>query len=373
MLSPQRLIRRLSRKQWIRQILPALAALFVISISACQHQSASLGVGAALAQAAPGTNGTISLIGAGSSFVAPLYTRWFQEYNKAYSNVQVSYDSVGSGAGVNRFTDGVVDFGASDVAMSDRQISLVPNDRGVILLPMTAGGIILSYNLPGVPTGLRLSRDVYSNIFLGKITNWNDPKIVALNPTMNLPNLPITTVHRSDASGTTGAFTLHLSAINSEWKNSPGHGTTVEWKNGTGAKGSEGVTAQIQQTQGTIGYVEYGYAAQNKLPMATLENKAGNYIDPAPDSTQKALARVKLPDNLRAFIADPDGNDSYPIVTYSWVLASKKYSDANKAQALKDVLKWSLTTGQTFSKDLGYVPLPQPVVDRVSKAIDEIS
>ncbi len=362
-----------SRKQAIRQILPALAALFVISISACQNQSSSPTPGAATPQTASGTSGTVALLGAGSSFVAPLYTRWFQEYNKAHPNVQVSYDSVGSGAGINRFTESVVDFGASDVAMSDAQIAKVPSDRGVVLLPMTAGGIILSYNIPGVPTGLKLSRAVYSNIFLGKITNWNDPQIAALNPNAKLPNLPITTVHRSDASGTTGAFTLHLSAISPDWKNGPGQGTTVEWKTGTGAKGSEGVTAQIQQTLGAIGYVEYGYAAQNKLPMATLENKAGNYIAPTSDSTQQALAQVQLPDNLRAFIADPDGKDSYPIVTYSWVLASKKYSDANKAQALKDVLKWSLTTGQTFSKDLGYVPLPQPVVDRVSKAIDEIS
>lgn len=362
------------RKKFIRQILPILAAIFVISVSACQNQSSTPSAqGTGSPQSSPGTSGTVSLLGAGSSFVAPLYTRWFEEYNKAYPNVQVSYDSVGSGAGINRFTEGVVDFGASDVAMSDLQIAKVPPDRGVVLLPMTAGGIVLSYDIPNVPTGLRLSRAVYSNIFLGKITSWNDPQITVLNPNLTLPNLPITTVHRSDASGTTGAFTLHLSAISPGWKSGPGQGTTVEWGRGTGAKGSEGVTAQIQQTQGAIGYVEYGYAAQNKLPLATLENKAGNYVAPTPESTQQALAQVQLPDNLRAFIADPNGSGSYPIVTYSWVLASRKYTDANKAKALKDVLRWSLTTGQQLSKNLGYVPLPQPVVDRVSKAIDEIA
>jgi len=314
--------------------------------------------------------GNVRLNGAGATFPAPLYQTWFQALNQKYPNLQVNYQPVGSGAGIEQFTKGLVDFGASDVAMTDEEIQKVQN--GVLLLPMTAGSIVLAYNLPGVE-GLKLPRDVYSGIFLGTIKSWNDPKIAAANPGAKLPNTPITTVHRSEGSGTTGVFTQHLSAINPEWKSKVGSGKTVNWPAGVAAKGNDGVTAQIQQSQGSVGYVEYAYAKNSKLNFATLENKSKQFVAPSDESAAKTLEAVTLPENLRAFIADPEGNDSYPIVTYTWILANKKYSDATKAKAVEAMIEYGLTEGQKIATQLGYVPLPQSVVQKVTTAADAIS
>ena len=312
---------------------------------------------------------SISLTGAGASFPAPLYQRWFSEYNKQNPNIQVTYQSVGSGAGVEQFTQQIVDFGASDVAMKDEEIAKV--DRGTVLLPMTAGSIVLAYNLPGVEE-LKLSRQVYVDILLGKITKWNDPAIAAINPGVDLPDTNINVVFRSDGSGTTGVFTKHLSAISPEWKDKVGEGKTVEWPTGIGAKGNEGITAQILQTEGSLGYIEFGYAEQQGIPVASLENQAGKYIAPSSQSASQTLAAVTLPENLRAFILDPEGEDSYPIVTYSWILAYENYDDADKLAAFKEVMNWSLTDGQDFAEELGYIPLPENVVSRVKSALDTI-
>ncbi len=317
-----------------------------------------------------GGGGTsVSLTGAGASFPAPLYQKWFSEYNKANPNVQVTYQSVGSGAGVEQFTQETVDFGASDVAMKDEEIAKV--SRGVALLPMTAGSIVLAYNLPGVES-LQLSRQVYVDILLGKIKKWNDPAIASLNPDAQLPNSNITVVHRSDGSGTTGVFTKHLSAISPEWEQKVGSGKTVEWPTGVGAKGNEGVTAQILQTEGSIGYIEYGYAKQQDIPTASLENKAGKYIAPSSESAAQALSAAELPDNLRAFVTDPEGEASYPIVTYSWILAYGNYDNPQKLQAFKDVVNWSLADGQAYAEELGYIPLPANVVEKVEAKLDTI-
>ncbi|NJK38390.1 MAG: phosphate ABC transporter substrate-binding protein PstS [Oscillatoriales cyanobacterium RM2_1_1] len=315
-------------------------------------------------------NSQTSVVGAGASFPAPLYQRWFQDFSGAVPNLQVDYQSVGSGAGVERFTQGLVNFGASDVAMTDEEIAKV--ERGVILLPMTAGGIVLSYNLPEAPE-LRLPRDVYTGIFLGKITNWNDPEIAAANPDVTLPDLPITPVYRSDGSGTTGVFTMHMSAVSEEWKNSIGEGKTVQWPVGIGAPKNDGVAAQINQTPGAIGYLEEGYAASAGLPMASLENKSGNFIKPSPESTSKSLGAVELPDNLRAFIDDPEGDESYPIVTYTWIMAYEQYDDPEIAKALEATIEYGLTEGQKVSAELGYIPLPENVVEKVAAAADRIS
>ncbi|MEM8722556.1 MAG: phosphate ABC transporter substrate-binding protein PstS [Cyanobacteria bacterium P01_G01_bin.39] len=312
---------------------------------------------------------SVSLTGAGASFPAPIYQRWFSEYNKQNPNVQVSYQSVGSGAGVEQFTQGTVDFGASDVAMKDEEIAAV--ERGVALLPMTAGSIVLAYNLPDVPE-LRLSRQAYVDILLGKITKWNDPAIAELNPDANLPDSDITVVHRSDGSGTTGVFTQHLSAVSPEWSEKVGDGKTVEWPTGLGAKGNEGVTAQILQTEGSIGYVEYGYAKQQDIPAATLENKSGQYIAPSSESASNALGAATLPENLRAFVTDPEGEESYPIVTYTWILAYENYDDPSKLNAFKDVVNWSLTEGQNYAEELGYIPLPENVVEKVQAELETI-
>ncbi|AUT03786.1 phosphate ABC transporter substrate-binding protein PstS [Nostoc sp. CENA543] len=316
--------------------------------------------------------GNVSLTGAGASFPAPLYQSWFTDLNKKYPNLQVNYQSVGSGAGVEQFTKGTVDFGASDVAMKDEEIQKVSTDKGVILLPMTAGSIVLAYNLPDVGE-LKLPRAVYVDILLGNIKNWNDPKIAAANPEAKLPDQPITVIYRSDGSGTTGVFTKHLSAISPDWKSKVGDGKTVNWPTGVGAKGNEGVTAQIQQTQGSIGYVEYGYAKQNNLKFAALENKGGKFVVPTEESAAKTLEAVTLPENLRAFITDPEGADSYPVVTYSWIMVYKKYPDAAKAKAIEAMIEYGLTEGQKVAAELGYVPLPQNVVQKVATAADQIS
>ncbi|WP_427160981.1 phosphate ABC transporter substrate-binding protein PstS [Aliinostoc sp. HNIBRCY26] len=316
--------------------------------------------------------GNVSLTGAGASFPAPLYQSWFADVNKKYPNLQINYQSVGSGAGVEQFTKGTVDFGASDVAMKDEEIQKVPADKGVILLPMTAGSIVLAYNLPDVGE-LKLPRAVYVDILLGNIKKWNDPKIAAANPEAKLPDQAITVIYRSDGSGTTGVFTKHLSAISPDWKSKVGDGKTVNWPTGVGAKGNEGVTAQVQQTQGSIGYVEYGYAKQNNLKFAALENKGGKFVVPTEESASKTLESVTLPENLRAFITDPEGADSYPVVTYSWILVYKKYPDAAKAKAIEAMIEYGLTEGQKVAAELGYVPLPQNVVQKVATAADQIS
>lgn len=299
------------------------------------------------------------LVGAGASFPAPLYQRWFSDYNQQ-TGIEVAYQSVGSGSGVKQFMAGTVDFGASDVAMKDDEIREV--SRGVVLLPMTAGSIVVAYNQPGVT--LQLTRQQLVDIFLGNITNWSQ---------IGGPNQSISVVYRSDGSGTTGVFTKHLSAINSTWRNGPGEGKSIQWPVGTGAKGNEGVTAQVKSRQGTIGYVEYSYAALNNLSTAKLQNKAGSFVEANLDSASASLAQVQLPANLRAFISDPTGAGSYPIVTYTWILAYKNYGDSAKAQALKAVLKWCLVNGEASSRQLGYIPLPANVKSRVSQAIDTIS
>ncbi|MBN3957778.1 phosphate ABC transporter substrate-binding protein PstS [Nostoc sp. NMS8] len=316
--------------------------------------------------------GTVKLSGAGASFPAPLYDTWFTDLNKKYPNLQVDYASVGSGSGVEQFIKGTVDFGASDVAMKDEEIQKVPADKGVILLPVTAGSIVLAYNLPDVPE-LKLPRAVYADILLGKIKSWDDAQIAKANPGAKLPKQPITVVYRSDGSGTTGVFTKHLSAISPEWKSKIGDGKTVNWPAGVGAKGNEGVTAQIQQTQGSIGYVEYGYAKQNSLKFADLENKAGKFVVASEESASKTLESVALPANLRVFISDPEGADSYPIVTYTWILAYKKYPNAAKAKAIEAAIEYALTEGQKQATSLGYVPLPANVITKVAAAADQIS
>ncbi len=314
--------------------------------------------------------GDVTLNGAGASFPRLLYERWFKDINARYPNLRVNYQSIGSGAGVKQFTGGTVDFGASDVAMKDEEIDKV--ERGVLLLPMTGGSVVFAYNLPGVE-GIKLPRAVYTDILLSKITKWNDPAIAAANPGVNLPDQNITVVYRSDGSGTTAVLTKHLSAVSPDWKSGPGEGKTVSWPGGIGAKGNEGVTAQIKQTPGSIGYVEYGYAKNNDVTMATLENKAGKFVEPSDEAASKALGAIDLPENLRAFIEDPEGDEVYPIVTYTWLLAYKKYDNPATAKAIEAMVEYGLTEGQKASTELGYVPLPQNVVEKVAAAADTIS
>ncbi|MEQ9549514.1 MAG: phosphate ABC transporter substrate-binding protein PstS [Coleofasciculus sp. G3-WIS-01] len=362
-INPARLVRSVS--------VLALA----VSLAACGNQSTDTGETDQTGIAGEGSDKlalaeSVALTGAGASFPAPIYQRWFQELSSQYPKLRVNYQSVGSGAGVEQFLQGTVDFGASDVAMKDEEIEQV--DRGVLMLPMTAGSIVLAYNLDGVEN-LQLPRDVYVDIFLGNITNWNDPAIAAANEGVELPDEKINVIHRSDGSGTTGVFTKHLSAISPEWQEQVGEGKTVEWPTGIGAKGNEGVTAQIQQTDGAIGYVEYGYAKQNDLNFAALENQSGNFVKPTDESASKTLEAVTLPENLRAFIADPEGEESYPIVTYTWLLAYQDYPEPETAKSLEATIEYMLNEGQEIAPELGYVKLPQNVREKVAEAADVIS
>jgi phosphate transport system substrate-binding protein len=315
----------------------------------------------------------VTILGTGASFPAPLYERWFSEYNKLHPEVQINFQSIGSGsaAGIKQFQQGLVDFAASDAAMTDEEMAAVKG--GVMLLPLTAGSVVITYNLPGGPNELRLSREAYTGIFLGKVTRWNDPLIAKSNPEEKLPDLTITVVTKSDGSGTTFVFTTHLSAISDAWKKGPGVGTSVNFPVGVAAKGTMGVAALIKRTPGAIGYVEYGYASHAGLPMADLENRAGKFIKPDLRSGANALASLKLPANLRAWLPDPPGEDAYPIVTYSWLLCRKKYADSRMAQVLKAVISFGLNQGQAYSVELGYIPLPADVVRAVNKALGQIS
>ncbi|MBL8415243.1 MAG: phosphate ABC transporter substrate-binding protein PstS [Propionivibrio sp.] len=315
----------------------------------------------------------VRLTGSGASFPAPIYLAWFKDFSKKNAIVTVDYQSKGSGAGVQDFLNKTVDFAASDSAMNKEDIAKVA--EGVQLLPMTAGEIVLAFNLPGNPKGLKLPRDVYSNIFLGKITRWNDPKIAAANPGMTLPDLPITVVVRADSSGTTAVFTKHLSAINEDFKKTLGEGNTVNWPASDKfikSPKNDGVTATVRQTPGAIGYIEYGFAKLAKVDFALLQNKAGQYVVPSAESGAEALAAVKMPEDLVAWLPDPDGAKSYPITSYTWMIFRKKNADPAKAKAMREMIEYGLTDGQKIADSMGYIPLPAVVVEQVRKAAANI-
>ena len=253
--------------------------------------------------------------------------------------------------------------------MSDEEIAKVK--QGAVMIPATAGSIVIAFSLPDVKE-LKLSRDAYVGIFLGKITKWNDPAIAKDNPGVKLPDLPINVAVRSDGSGTTFVFTKHLAAINKDFADEVGSDKSVTWPVGAGGKGNEGVTALIKQTPGTVGYVEYGYAVNNGLSMASLQNKSGNFVKPTDASGAATLANVTFPENLRVWPEDPSGAEDYPVATFTWLLLYKKYSDAAKLKALKDFVVYGLTDGQKFSAELGYIPLPPAVVEKSKAALASI-
>jgi phosphate transport system substrate-binding protein len=314
----------------------------------------------------------VKLIGSGASFPFPIYSAWFKDFSKKNDGVTVDYQAKGSGAGIQDFTNRTVDFAGSDAAMTDEEIAKVAD--GVVLLPVTAGEIVLAYNLPGNPKELKLPRDVYPDIFLGKIAKWNDPKIVAANPGLKLPDLQITVVRRSDASGTNFVFTKHLSAISPAFAKEVGSGTTVEWPKSdkiVGAPKNDGVTATVKQTPGAIGYIEYGYAKLTKADFALLQNKAGRFVLADTKSGQATLATATLDDRLRGWIEDPAGPDAYPIATFTWLLAYKK-QDAKKAEWMRKLVDYCVTTGQSIADSMGYIPLPENVVGKIKTASAQI-
>lgn len=324
-----------------------------------------------VAVTAPSTSAqdTVRLTGSGATFPFPLYAAWFKAFSAKNKTITVDYQGKGSGAGIRDFMNRTVDFAASDAAMTDEEISKV--NGGVLLLPMTGGEIVLAYNVPGNPKNLKLPRDVYTAIFLGKITKWSDPKIKAANPGVSLPDQDITVVRRADSSGTTFVFTTHLAAVSEEWAKGPGVGTTVNWPKSdkfVASPKNDGVSATIKQTPGAIGYLEYAFAKFAKLDTALVQNRAGHYVAPGGEGGPAALGSVKLPPDLRAWVSDPTDAKAYPIATYTWLLFYKEGKDPKKAAAMRDLVEFCLTEGQKTSAQMGYIPLPPSVVDVVRKA-----
>jgi phosphate transport system substrate-binding protein len=328
-------------------------------------------LGGAALLAAPTNAATINITGAGSTFDYPAFTKWFEAYRKVDPGVQFNYQSIGSGGGIKNLTSQTVDFGASDAPMTDAALAAAPGK--ILHLPIVAGGVAIIYNLPGDPK-LKLDGDTLANIYLGNITKWNDSKIAALNPGVDLPDLAIVPVHRADGSGTSFIFTDYLSSVNPAWADSVGKGASVKWPAGMGlaAKGSEGVAGQVKQVSGGIGYAELAYADQNKIPFANMKNSSGNFISPAPDSVSAALATAKIPDDFRFSMVNAPGDKAYPISGASWVLVYQHPKNAERGQKLVAFLKWVVTDGQRLSSQLDYAPLPDEVQQRESKLLETI-
>jgi phosphate transport system substrate-binding protein len=298
--------------------------------------------------------------GAGSSFDSPAFTKWFESYGAVDPAVHFNYQAVGSGAGQQQLLKQTVDFGASDAPMSEDNMAKA-SDK-ILHIPVVAGGVALTYNLPGAPK-LKLDSEVIANVFLGNIKNWNDPKIAALNPGVTLPDLAIIPVHRSDGSGTTFIFSDYLTSVSPAWADTIGKGMSVKWPAGIGlgAKGSDGVSGQVKQISGAIGYVELAYADNNKMAYADVKNAAGNFVSPAPDSVSAALATATVPKDFRFSMVNAPGEKAYPIAGPSWVLVYQRQRSAEHGQKLVAFLKWAVTDGQKLTPALDYAPLPEAV------------
>lgn len=308
--------------------------------------------------------------GAGATFPYPLYSKWFYEYQKLHNNVQFNYQSIGSGGGIKQITEGTVDFGASDAPMSDYEMTNLK--APLVHIPTVLGGVVLAYNQPAIGPDLKLTGEVIADIFLGTITKWDDPQLAALNPGKNLPHQDIIVTHRSDGSGTSFVFTDYLSKASRAWKVKVGVGKAVNWPTGLGGKGNEGVTGVIQQTPGSIGYVELGYALQNKIPYASVRNKSGKFISPSITSVSAAAVGVAIPADYRVSLTDGAGADAYPISSFTYLLLYQKQTDAVKGKALVDFLKWATHDGQHLAPALYYSPLPHEIVERLGRTIAQI-
>ena len=311
--------------------------------------------------------------GAGATFPYPLYSKWFYEYSNANPGVRFNYQSIGSGGGIKQITEGTVDFGASDAPMKDEDIAKLPGP--IFHLPTAMGAVAVVYNLEGVASGLHFTQEVLADIYLGKITKWNDPKIAELNKNVKLPNADIVVAHRSDGSGTTNIFTSYLSAVSPAWKAKVGHGTSVNWPVGLGGKGNEGVSGVVKQTPAGIGYVELAYAKQNHMTYALLRNRGGHFVAPTLEATSAAAAGAAktMPADYRVSIVDAPGKDSYPIAGFTWLLVYKNQKDEAKGKALVQFLKWAITDGQKMEAELDYARLPKPVVDMLEKTLRQIN
>jgi phosphate transport system substrate-binding protein len=319
----------------------------------------------------PSQAGPISLNGAGATFPYPLYSKWIAEYNKQFPNIQINYQSIGSGGGIRQIIAGTVDFGATDAPMKADEAKQAPGK--LLHIPATIGGVVISYNVPELTQSLKLASDVLADIYLGKIKRWNDPRIAADNATAKLPAKEISVVYRTDGSGTTAVYTDYLAAVSPEWKDKVGAGKSVKWPVGLGAKGNEGVTGQVKTTPYTIGYMERAYATQNKLPMAELKNKAGKFIAPTTAAMSAAAEGVEMPAELHVSLVDSAAEAAYPISGYTYLLVYADAKDPTKGEAIAKYLWWALHDGQKFAETLDYAPLPAKVVTQVEARLKELS
>ncbi|GAB4235318.1 MAG: phosphate ABC transporter substrate-binding protein PstS [Deltaproteobacteria bacterium] len=332
------------------------------------------GLGLSLAVAAGATAADpLAIHGAGATFPYPLYSKWFFEYSNANPGVRFNYQSIGSGGGIQQITAGTVDFGATDAPMTEEAMKKLPG--AILHIPTALGAVAPVYNLASVASGLKLTPDVLAGIYLGKITRWNDPKIAEWNKTVTLPNADIIVAHRSDGSGTTDIFTNYLTTVNAEWRAKVGRGPSVHWPVGIGGKGNEGVAGVVKQTPGAIGYVELAYAKQNKMKVASLRNKDGQFVTPTLAATSAAAAGAakSMPADFRVSLVDAPGKESWPIAGLTWILVYKDQKDEARGKAMVQFLKWAIRDGQKMEAALDYAPLPKPVVEKVDKALKQIS
>ena len=312
-----------------------------------------------------------TLNGAGATFPYPMYSKWFSEYHKLHPDIQINYQSIGSGGGIRQVINGTVDFGASDGPMTDEMLKEAKTK--ILHLPTVLGADVPAYNIPGVNAELKFTPDALAGIFLGKITKWNDKALTSVNPGVNLPDRDIIVVHRSDGSGTTYIWTDYLSKISSEWQSQVGKGTSVRWPIGLGGKGNEGVAGSIRQLQGSIGYVELIYAVQNNIPYGSVRNAAGNFVKASLESvTAAAASSPKMPADFRVSITNAPGKDAYPISSFTWLLIPAQSKDAAKGKILADFLNWMVTDGQKMTAALSYAPLPESVVAKEKEAIKQV-
>jgi phosphate transport system substrate-binding protein len=321
---------------------------------------------------AAAANAETLINGAGATFPYPLYSKWFSEYAKVDPSVKFNYQSIGSGGGIKQITAQTVDFGASDKFLSDEELKGTPGK--LLHIPTVMGAVVVTYNLPGVAKGLRLKSEDVADIFLGKITRWNDKRISDDNPGVKLPDQPIIVVHRSDGSGTTAIFTDYLSGVSPEWKSKAGMGASVKWPVGLGGKGNEGVAGQVKTTRNSIGYVELAYAFENKLPYASLQNRSGAFVEPSIKSTGAAAAGAarSMPADYRISLVNQPGKDAYPIVGFTWLLVYAQQKDAVKGKKLVEFLNWELKKGQKMAAAMLYAPLPENVARMVEKTVKSI-
>jgi phosphate transport system substrate-binding protein len=315
--------------------------------------------------------GQTTLNGAGATFPNPMYSKWFSEYNKLHKDVQINYQSIGSGGGIRQVLNGTVDFGASDGPMTDEQLK--QSKIKILHIPTVLGAVVPAYNVPGISGEIKFTPEVLAGIFLGKIQKWNDPAIAQANPGVKFPDQSIIVIYRSDGSGTTYIFTDYLSKISKDWASTVGKGTSVKWQMGMGGKGNEGVAGQIRQLQGSIGYVELIYAVENKITYGSIRNAAGNFVKASLDGVTEAAASVKdMPADFRVSITNAPGKTAYPISSFTWLLIPEQSKDANKGKIIVDFLNWMLIDGQKMTNQLSYAPLPANVVDKVKATVKQI-